>query len=134
MSPRANGRVAVCTPAEADARRRLARFLLTAAESTMSATDPAQAQAAAAIAVTSAVAASDAICGRALGRYSRGQDHQQAIALLRTVEPGGVALANAYSRVIASKDDAQYSPVVMGVTKAQQVLRSATALVEAAER
>jgi hypothetical protein len=45
---------------------------------------------AAALAVLAGAAAADAACCAALGERSRGQAHQEAIALVRTVRPHGV--------------------------------------------
>lgn len=131
MSPRAGGRVATCTPAQARSRRQDAEELLGAAEATTGST-PGSRKAATAISVLAAIAAADAICGAALGRYSRGQDHRAASDLLQTVSPDGPALASALRRVLSHKDDAHYSPEVVGTTAAHQVLRATVTLVDAA--
>lgn len=51
------------------------------------------AQVAASSAVLAAIAASDAICGHALGQHSTEQDHRAAGRLLEETGPGGQALA-----------------------------------------
>lgn len=102
-----------------------------AAQATLGDT-PESRKAATAVSVLAAIAASDAICGAALGRYSRGQDHRAAVDLLQSVSPDGPALASALRRVLSRKDDAHYSPELISSATAQQVLRSSTTLVEAA--
>ena len=131
MSPRASGRVALCSPAQARSRRQDAEELLSAAQATVGAT-PESRKASTAISVLAAIAAADAVCGAALGRYSRGQDHRAATDLLQTVSPDGPALASALRRVLSHKDDAHYSPEIIGATTAQQVLRATATLVDAA--
>ena len=80
------------------------------------------------------IAATDAICGLKLGRYSRGQDHNQAAALLETVDLADHTLPTKLRRVLASKDTVRYSPRLMSKSDAQGLVRQARALVEAAER
>ncbi len=88
---------------------------------------------AAALAVLAAIAATDAICGLSLGRYSRGQDHDSAADLLapstwptRNSRPNSEKLWPAktsptLTRLIAKRE-------------AQAMVRNGAALVEAAER
>ena len=87
MTSRGASRLTACTPAQARARRNQARAFLDVADMVL--TEPAartQTHVAAALAVLAAIAAADAICGLRLGRYSRGQDHDQAVTLLQTVD------------------------------------------------
>jgi hypothetical protein len=65
---------------------------------------------AAALAALAAIAATDAICGLRLGRYSRGQDHDEAAALLETVDLPDHTLPTKLRRVLASKDNVHYPP------------------------
>jgi hypothetical protein len=100
-------------------------------------TDPAaeqEAHVAGALAVLAAIAAADAICGLQLRKYSRGPDHRQAVALLETVDSIDRTLPTKLSRVLSSKDNAHYSPRLMSLADARSLVRSAEALVEAAER
>jgi hypothetical protein len=87
MTPRGSSRVTSCTLAEARAGRAQAKAFIDVAEMVLgepaTQTDP---QVAAALAVLAAIAATDAICGLQLGRYSRGQDHDKAAMLLETVD------------------------------------------------
>lgn len=135
MSPRGSSRPTGCTPAEARARRDQARAFIDVAEMVLS--EPAtqtETHVAAALAVLAAIAATDAICGLKLGRYSRGQDHNQAAALLETVDLADHTLPTKLRRVLASKDTVHYSPRLMSKSDAQGLVRQARALVEAAER
>jgi hypothetical protein len=61
------------------------------------------------LAVLAAIAATDAICGLQLGRYSRGQDHDNAVALLETVDLPDHTLPTKLRRVLGSKDNVHYS-------------------------
>src|ERR1700739_3593808 len=66
------------------------------------------ASAAAALAVLSGIAASDAACCTALGRRSRSQDHRQATALVEQIAPGGKRAAASLRRLLSLKDEAHY--------------------------
>ena len=135
MSPRGSSRSTDCTPAEARARREQAQAFLNVAENLLSepATQP-ETHVAAALAVLAAIAATDAICGLQLGHYSRGQDHNQAAALLETVDLPDHTLPAKLRRVLASKDTVHYSPRLISKTDTQTLVRQARALVDAAER
>ena len=135
MNARGSSRVTPCTPAEARARREQAKAFIEVAEMVLSEpathTDP---HVAAALAVLAAIAATDAICGLRLGRYSRGQDHDHAAALLETVDLPDHTLPTKLRRVLASKDNVHYSPRLISKTDAQALVRQARVLVDAAER
>jgi hypothetical protein len=135
MSPRGSSRVISCTPAEARARREQAKGFIDVAEMVLSepATQP-HSHVAAALAVLAAIAATDAICGLQLGRYSRSQNRDTAAALLDTVDLPDHALATKLRRVLASKDNEHYSPRLISKTDARALVRQARALVDAAER
>src|SRR5659263_494402 len=75
--------------------------------------------------ILAAIAAADAICGLRLGRYNRSQDHNQAAALLETVDLPDTTLATKLRRVLASKDNAHYSPRLISKTDAQGIVRQA---------
>lgn len=89
---------------------------------------------AAALAILAAIAGGDAICGLQLSRYSRGQDHDSAAALLKTVDLPDHTLATTLRRVPASKDNVHDSPRLISKTDARALVRQARALVDAAER
>lgn len=69
---------------------------------------------AAALAVLAGVAASDAATCHRFGQRSRGQQHTDAVDLLRTVVPNGRELANDLARLLELKDTAHYG--VLGVS------------------
>jgi hypothetical protein len=133
MSPRGSSRVISCT--QARARREQAKAFIDVAEMVLSEpathTDP---HIAAALAVLAAIAATDAICGLRLGRYSRGQDHDRAAVLLDTVDLPDHTLPTKLRRVLATKDNVHYSPRLISKTDAQALVRQARVLVDAAER
>ena len=68
----------------------------------------------AALAVLAGIAASDAATCHRLGERSRGQGHQVAIPLLKTVVPNGPELAKDLVRLLDLKDSAHYG--VLGVS------------------
>lgn len=82
MSPRQSGRIVTCAPAECRSRRDQARAFLEVAELVLT-EDRREAHVAAALAVLAGIAATDAICGLSLGKWSRGQDHNQAAGSAR---------------------------------------------------
>lgn len=133
MTPRHSGRVVTCTPAESRARRDQARAFLDVAELVLT-EDRREAHVAAALAVLAGVAAADAICGLSLGKWSRGQDHAQAAALLGDVALHDSTLPTKLRRLLADKDAAHYSSSLITVEKAKAMVRQAKALLTEAER
>jgi hypothetical protein len=85
---------------------------------------------AASLAVLAGIAASDAACCRALGRRARGDDHQEASALLAQVEPGGQEASRALARLLSIKDGAQYGFTDVGGANLRGAMRQAGAVVE----
>lgn len=65
----------------------------------------------------SGVAAADAACCHRLGTRSRGQDHAQAVDLVRQVSPHGEELARDLDRLLDLKDNAHYG--ILGVSDAE---------------
>jgi hypothetical protein len=63
----------------------------------------------AALAVLAGIAAADAMSGSVLGHCSRGQDHRQAVDLLRSVR-GASDAAAALGRLLDLKDSSHYGP------------------------
>lgn len=104
MSPRRSGRTAACNRADAGVRLRHAESFLIVADLVLEqADDPilALTSVAASLAVLAGIAAADAACCAALGRPARGQEHDEAGALVRTLEPGGEAMARDLGRLLA---------------------------------
>ena len=84
------------------------------------------------LAVLAGIAASDAACCQVLGQRSRGQDHRQALAMLRQIEPDGQAMARDLERLLTIKDDAHYGMLNISAQRAKAALRQAGHIVEAA--
>lgn len=128
---RGGGRTQPCSMTEARTRLGHARKFLEVAEMTAGeAGDLEYASAAAALAVLAGIAASDAACCAALGRRSRGQDHQQAIGLVGQVEPGGPEAAKALRRLLNLKDEAQYGFFDVGGQDLRAAVRQARVLAD----
>jgi hypothetical protein len=131
MSRGGGTRTQACSKEQAQNRLGHARKFLEAAEMTAGETgDVEYASTAAALAVLAGIAASDAACCAALGRRSRGQDHQQATKLVGQVEPGGSKAANALRRLLSLKDEARYGFFDVGGQDLQTAIRQAKALVD----
>ncbi|MGH3682088.1 MAG: hypothetical protein ACRDT2_17770 [Natronosporangium sp.] len=109
--------------------REAAELVATEAE-----TAPASASVGAGLAVLAGIAAADAACCAALGRRSRGQNHQQALGLLAAVEPGGVDAARDLERMLDLKDTAHYGVIHMSSAELRRALRRASQLMEFAQR
>jgi hypothetical protein len=126
-------RQAPCGPIEAARKARLARAYLDLAEQAAGQDSDEARNVAAGNAVLAAIAASDALTCLRLGRHSRGQAHQEATALLRTVRPDGPRLAKDLSTTLGVKDAAHYGSVFVSAATLRTTLRAATRLVESAE-
>ena len=122
-----------CGPAEAARKARLARAYLDQAEQAATSDSDEGRTVAAGNAVLAAIAASDALTCLRLGRHSRGQDHHEATALLRTIRPDGTALAKALHTALGVKDAAHYGSVFVSAAALKSTLRAAGRLVEAVE-
>jgi len=133
VSPRHASRTQDCTGS--DARRRLADAMaqLDLAELATASSSAEEKKAAASCAVIAGIAAADAACCKALGRRSRSQDHRDAVALVRQVEPGGVDAAKQLERLLGLKDQAQYGFEDIGGQRLNAARRQARALVAFAE-
>jgi hypothetical protein len=122
-----------CGPADAARKARLARAYLDLAEQAGLGDSDESRNVAAGNAVLAAIAASDALTCLGLGRHSRGQGHQEAAGLLRTIRPHGPRLAKDLTTALTVKDAAHYGSVFVSATTLKTTLRAATRLVEAAE-
>lgn len=74
------------------------------------------------LAVSVAINASDAICCTRLGKRHRGADHAAAVALLKSVTPGGRDMAKDLDRVLAKKYAAEYRQTPLSATDAKKVI------------
>lgn len=79
--------------------------------------------------VHAGIAAADAICAKALGKYSRGENHQQAIQLLSTVNKDA---SNQLKTLLTMKTRAGYGYSPAGSQELLRAERAARALVETA--
>lgn len=129
---RPRGRTAACTRADAVRRQDQARKFLEVADlvEAEARREAASANVAASLAVLAGIAATDAACCAALGRRSRGQDHRQAIDLVREVSPGGPEAARHLQRLLDLKDSAHYGVITLGATELKTALRTARGLVD----
>jgi hypothetical protein len=87
---------------------------------------------AAANAVAAGIAASDALCGRRLGRRSSDADHMSAATLIAESGPDGGPLATQFRRLIADKSTIQYGGWCTAA-RAESLVRIAWRLVDAIE-
>lgn len=84
---------------------------------------------AAALAVLSGIAASDAACCAKLGRRARGQSHDEAVALLATVAPNGNEMAKDLGRLLRRKNDSHYGVAFVPPSDAKDLVNLAKRLV-----
>lgn len=82
--------------------------------------------------VLAGVAASDVLCCKALGHFVQGDDHQQAVAELSKVTPGGKQLGRDLRALLAMKNRAGYGAVSVRAEERKRAWRRAESLVEAA--
>jgi HEPN domain-containing protein len=88
--------------------------------------------AAAGNAIHAGINAVDAILGSRSGERASGQDHGQAVALVRAVPKVGKDAANLLGRLLPLKTKAEYDPAPVSATDAGQAVEQATRLVEIA--
>ncbi|MGH3461603.1 MAG: hypothetical protein ACRDP9_09020 [Kribbellaceae bacterium] len=135
MTRRTTGRTEVCGAEQARLRIGQARAFLEVAELVGTDADElATPHVSAALSVLAGIAASDAACCASLGRRARGQDHREAVALLKQVEPDGPAMANDLSRLLGIKDDAHFGMLHVSAQRATAAIRQARRLVDTADR
>lgn len=127
-------RVQACGAAEARIRLDHARLFLDVAETVHDNDLDASFNVAAALCVLAGIAASDAACCFALGKRPRGQDHDQAIAIVGEVPGLGDEMSKALKRLLIIKDDAHYGMLYVSRDKTTTALRSANRLVELADQ
>ena len=133
MTPRPQSRTITCTRRQANLRLQHAEAFLNWAQAALSDTAAdANLNVATSMAVLAGIAASDALCGKALGQYSRSQNHPDAVKLIQSIQPGGAELASTFRQLVGNKDNAQYAPKTMGEASAKAAVRQAVDLVNAA--
>ena len=87
----------------------------------------------ASLAVLAGIAASDAICGLALGKRAGGESHSAAVSLLATATVNGAAYARDLQRLVSVKTDVQYSAMAVTDLSADDLLRWARRLLAGME-
>lgn len=90
-------------------------------------------QVAASNAVSAAIAAADALCGHALGQRAAGQDHRDAVTMLKSVTGAGPALAPKLARLLNDKTLLQYGGFCTR-THAEGVTKDAATLIAELDR
>lgn len=127
------GRTQPCDRAQARTRLDNAQKALEVAELVAGEQEiPASRSVAAALAVLSGIASADAACCAALGRRSRGDDHREAVALLRQIVPFGDRAAKALIDLLNLKDTAQYGLIPITRRQLTTTLRRARTLLDLA--
>ena len=84
--------------------------------------------------VLAGVAAADVICCRALGHHSPGDNHVQAVALLRTIQPDGPELSTALGVLLGMKTAAGYGERPVSPENQARAPRRARQLLDAARQ
>lgn len=116
-----------CDAREARARLGKAENFLQVAQAALgSNNDPAASDA-----VLAGIAAADAVCCHRLGRRSAGDDHGEALSLLRQADH---TLESSLRRLLGSKHRAQYDARPISEGEAEQAVKRAGRLVDAARR
>ena len=118
-----------CGRAQALSRTDVAERYLTLAELAAEDDSSASRNVAVGNAVLAGIAASDALCCLRLGRRSRGQDHREAVDLLRQVDRTS---ARDLAKLLMLKDTAHYGDRLINDENRTAALRAARRLVEGA--
>lgn len=87
---------------------------------------------AASLAVNACVRASGAICVAARGEHALGDDHAEAVRLLRTV-PDGDRLARLLEQALSNKTEVDYDITRLKADSLKRIQRAAEELVRVAE-
>lgn len=90
--------------------------------------------AATSLAIHAGINAADAVTGVRLGVRAAGQDHDEAIGLLSTAGPDGVAVAKELGRLLSMKTRAEYEPDDVPKSHAARAVERARRIVEIARR
>lgn len=90
--------------------------------------------AAASLAIHAGINAADAVTGARLGQRAAGQNHDEALALLRTAGPDGAAAAKELARLLPMKTRAEYEPDDIAKADASRAVDRAHRIVRIAGR
>ena len=137
---RSSGRLASCSKDDARSRLTRAQGFMLVAEMVVGEEMGSETQddiplsgVAAALAVLSGIAAADAACCHSLGTRSRGQDHAQALELVKQVTPEGDSLAKDLRRLLDLKDNAHYGILNVSEGEARKAVEWCRRMVSNAE-
>ena len=84
--------------------------------------------------ILAGIAAADVICCRALGQHAQGDNHVQAVALLRSVQPDGHELSMALGVLLGMKTRAGYGERAVSAEDLTRAPRRCRQLVDAARQ
>lgn len=90
--------------------------------------------AATSLAIHAGINAADAVTGVRLGVRAAGQDHDEAIRLLRTAGSDGIAVAKELGRLLPMKTRAEYEPDDVPKRDAVKAVERAKRIVDVARR
>lgn len=90
--------------------------------------------AATSLTIHAGINAADAVTGVRLGVRAAGQDHDEAIRLLRTAGPDGVAVAKELGRLLPMKTRVEYEPDDIPKSDAGRAVERGRRIVEIARR
>jgi hypothetical protein len=96
--------------------------------------DAGRAIAATNVAIHAGINAADAVTGMRMGQRAAGQDHDEALVLLRTAGPDGTAVATELARLLPMKNRAEYEPDDIPKSDASKAVERARKIVEVARR
>lgn len=127
-------RIRQCDERMAAGRLRKAEQFLNAAETLRDLTDDEaeSGDAFVTLCIHAGIAASDAICCRALGHFAQGDDHLQAIAELSKTGSKGRGLSGDLRALLQMKNRAEYEARPVSADQRKRAWRRAESLVEAA--
>jgi len=86
------------------------------------------------LAIHAGINAADCVCGIRLGRRAAGQDHDEALALLRTAGPDGVEVTRGLARLLPIKTRTEYEPDDVPAGEAAKAVQRAERCVRVASR
>jgi hypothetical protein len=118
--------------AGARARLKEARVYLAMAELAGSG-NPAENKVAGSNAILAGIAAADAICGLVLGERSAGDDHAQAITLLKKAIHPSTKAATSLKRLLTQKTPVQYGADAISASEAADLIKWARDIVQEAD-
>jgi hypothetical protein len=134
LSPQKTSRTRPCNAAITKGRLKKAQQFYEAAETVRGFADDESdvGDAYVTLCVHAGIAAADSICCMVLGEHAQGDDHVEAVALIKRVRPGGTDLGSALNTLLGFKTRAGYSAEPVNATTCKRARRAAEKLVTAA--